>query len=84
MTDAARVGAPARSRYNARMHITLNGQPHDCATATTVLQLLEQAGYAGRRVAVELNHEIVPRSSHASRALAEGDQVEIVHAIGGG
>lgn len=66
------------------MHITLNGQPRDCAPTTTVSQLLEQAGYGDRRVAVELNHEIVPRSQHASRHLAEGDQLEIVHAIGGG
>jgi sulfur carrier protein len=66
------------------MHIMLNGHPRDCAPATTVIQLLEQAGYAGRRVAVELNHEIVPRSQHANRELADGDQLEIVHAIGGG
>lgn len=66
------------------MQITLNGQPRDCAPATTITRLLETAGYGGRRVAVELNHEIVPRSQHASRTLAAGDQVEIVHAIGGG
>lgn len=66
------------------MHIKLNGHPRECAPATTVAQLLEQAGYAGRRVAVELNQEIVPRSQHASRFLADGDQLEIVHAIGGG
>ncbi|MGH8158448.1 MAG: sulfur carrier protein ThiS [Rhodanobacter sp.] len=66
------------------MHITLNGSPRDCSPATTISQLLEQAGYAGRRVAVELNREIVPRSLHANRILADGDQLEIVHAIGGG
>jgi sulfur carrier protein len=66
------------------MHITLNGSPRDCAPATTVAQLLEEAGYGQRRVAVEVNHEIVPRSLHASHPLAEGDRVEIVHAIGGG
>lgn len=66
------------------MQITLNGQPRDCAPSTTVAQLLETAGYGGRRVAVELNHEIVPRSRHTSHVLADGDQVEIVHAIGGG
>jgi sulfur carrier protein len=66
------------------MHITLNGSPRDCAPATTVTQLLEEAGYGQRRVAVEVNHEIVPRSLHASHTLAEGDQIEIVHAIGGG
>ncbi|HEX7340795.1 MAG TPA: sulfur carrier protein ThiS [Rhodanobacteraceae bacterium] len=66
------------------MQITLNGNPRQCAPATTVSQLLEAAGYAGRRVAVEVNLEIVPRSLHAERVLAEGDQVEIVQAIGGG
>ncbi|MEW9573532.1 sulfur carrier protein ThiS [Rhodanobacter sp. Si-c] len=66
------------------MQITLNGQPRDCAPSTTIAQLLETAGYGGRRVAVELNREIVPRSQHASHTLAEGDQLEIVHAIGGG
>lgn len=66
------------------MHITLNGSPRDCAPATTVAQLLEEAGYGQRRVAVEVNHEIIPRSLHASHALADGDRVEIVHAIGGG
>ena len=66
------------------MQITLNGSPRDCAPAATVAQLLEEAGYGGRRVAVEVNRDIVPRSQHATHQLAEGDQVEIVHAIGGG
>ena len=42
------------------------------------------AGLAEKRVAVEVNLEIVPRSRHATRVLGEGDRVEIVHAIGGG
>ena len=46
--------------------------------------LLEQLGLQGRRVAVELNHEIVTRSEHATRILMPDDRVEIVHAIGGG
>ncbi|MGC1548756.1 MAG: sulfur carrier protein ThiS [Rhodanobacter sp.] len=66
------------------MSITLNGSPYDCTPPITVAQLLDQAGYAGRRVAVEVNLEIVPRSQHATRTLADGDQIEIVHAIGGG
>ena len=66
------------------MLIMLNGSPRDCANGTTVAQLLEEAGYGGRRVAVEVNREIVPRSQHIRYVLAEGDQVEIVHAIGGG
>jgi len=66
------------------MAITLNGSPLDCDPHTTIAQLLDQAGYTGRRVAVEVNREIVPRSQHATHILADGDQIEIVHAIGGG
>jgi sulfur carrier protein len=66
------------------MQITLNGHPHDCGQGTSVTQLLHETGYGGRRVAVEINHEIVPRSMHDGHELREGDRVEIVHAIGGG
>ncbi|MGC3359871.1 sulfur carrier protein ThiS [Enterococcus faecalis] len=50
----------------------------------TVAALLTRLDLTGRRVAVELNLDIVPRSQHADTALTEGDQVEVVHAIGGG
>ena len=65
------------------MRIFLNGPPHECA-ATTVAALLIETGHGERRVAVEVNREIVPRSRHAQHALREGDHVEIVQAIGGG
>jgi sulfur carrier protein len=71
-------------RYNARMQIQLNGEPREIAPDVTLAELLEREGLAGRRVAVEINREIVPRSLHGQRALAEGDRVEIVVAIGGG
>ncbi|MBN8736935.1 MAG: sulfur carrier protein ThiS [Xanthomonadales bacterium] len=66
------------------MRIFLNGRPHECATPSTVAALLAEAGYADRRVAVEVNREIVPRSRHAQHPLHEDDRVEIVQAIGGG
>ena len=66
------------------MHITLNGEARECAPGTSVTSLLESAGYTGKRVAVEVNLDIVPRSEHATHLLADGDKVEIVHAIGGG
>ena len=66
------------------MHITLNGDAREFPLDTTVNELLETLGYAGKRVAVERNGEIVPRSRHAEWALAQGDRVEIVHALGGG
>jgi len=66
------------------MQIILNGQPRDCAVGATLTVLLAATGHAQRRVAVEVNREIVPRSQHAERVLAEGDRVEIIHAVGGG
>jgi sulfur carrier protein len=66
------------------MDITLNGEPRRIAAQTTLLNLLELEGLAGRRVAVEINGQIIPRGSHPTHLLAEGDQVEIVHALGGG
>jgi sulfur carrier protein len=66
------------------MQIQLNGQARAIAAGTTLAALLEAAGYAGRKVAVEVNLDVVPRSQHASHVLADGDRVEIIHAIGGG
>ena len=67
-----------------RMRIQLNGEPYELPDGTTVEALLTRLELVGRRIAVELNLDIVPRSQHAETALREGDQVEVVHAIGGG
>ncbi|MBU1285708.1 MAG: sulfur carrier protein ThiS [Gammaproteobacteria bacterium] len=66
------------------MHVQLNGEAFELPDGTTVAELIDRLDLAGRRVAVELNLDIVPRSQHAATALREGDQVEVVHAIGGG
>lgn len=66
------------------MDIELNGQPRHLDAGASIRALLESEGLAERRVAVEVNGEIVPRSLHAAHALVEGDRVEIVHALGGG
>ena len=50
----------------------------------TVAQLVAQLGLTGKRLAVEVNRDIVPRGEHATRMLRDGDRVEIIHAIGGG
>ncbi|MHC2997632.1 thiamine biosynthesis protein ThiS [Tepidiphilus sp. HLB4] len=54
------------------------------SAGTTIAELLAARGWAGKRVAVERNGEIVPRSLHAQTTLAEGDVLEIVVAVGGG
>lgn len=64
--------------------IRLNGDDREVPAGTSIKQLLQLAGFGERRVAVERNNEIVPRSQHASTEVAAGDRVEIVQAIGGG
>jgi sulfur carrier protein len=66
------------------MQIVLNGSTRECPAHITLATLLDEAGFAQRRVAVEVNRQIVSRSQHTSHILNEGDRVEIVHAIGGG
>ncbi|MGO2133038.1 MAG: sulfur carrier protein ThiS [Halomonas sp.] len=66
------------------MQIQLNGEAHRVEKELTVAALLETLGLTERRIAVEVNENIIPRSTHSARHLADGDRVEIVHAIGGG
>jgi len=66
------------------MRIMLNGETKTLSETLTVRQLLDELGLAGRRVAVEVNREIVPRSRHADVRLRDDDHVEVVFAIGGG
>ena len=66
------------------MQITLNGQPAELAASITLDTLVQQLRLGERRVAIELNGEIVPRSLAGQTAVQPGDRIEIVHAIGGG
>jgi sulfur carrier protein len=66
------------------VEVFVNGEARELPDGITVLQLLEKMSLTGKRLAVEVNLEIVPRSAHVSRELQSGDRVEIVHAIGGG
>ena len=66
------------------LNITINGESRQFASALTVAGLIDQLGYAGKRIAVEKNGEIVPKSRHATTQLVSGDRLEIVVAVGGG
>jgi sulfur carrier protein len=66
------------------IEITVNGEPHSLPEGLTVEALLERLGHGGKRVAVERNGDIVPRSLHAEHRIQAQDRIEIVHAIGGG
>jgi sulfur carrier protein len=66
------------------MKILLNGQEKSLPRPMTVAALLHDMGLGDRRVAVEVNREIVPRSRHGEYQLQDKDRVEVVFAIGGG
>jgi sulfur carrier protein len=66
------------------MQLQVNGEPRRFAAPPTVAELVELLGFAERRVAVEVNREIVPRSRHGAHRLQDGDVVELVQAMGGG
>jgi len=66
------------------MKITLNGENRSLDRPMTVSELLLELGATGKRVAVEVNQEIVPRSEHSQFQLKNDDRVEVVQAIGGG
>jgi sulfur carrier protein len=66
------------------VEITVNGTARPLSEPLTLAQLLDQLGLTGKRLAVEVNRDIVPRGEHATHALRDGDRVEIIHAIGGG
>ncbi|KAF0178423.1 MAG: sulfur carrier protein ThiS [Hyphomonadaceae bacterium] len=66
------------------MQVTVNGEVRDTATGETLVALLASLGIDRRKVAVERNREIVPKSAFDAVVLAPGDQLEIVQFVGGG
>jgi len=66
------------------MRVTLNGEARDLPDGLTVAELVGELGLRARRIAVEINLDILPSDHYPRRALADGDVVEIVQFIGGG
>jgi sulfur carrier protein len=64
--------------------VRLNGAEVELPNGSTIVDLLRQQGLSDKRVAVECNRDIVPKSRHAAHLLQHGDQLELVHALGGG
>ena len=75
MTDTATLSMIA---------ITINGEPRRVSAGLSVAGLVAEFGLNPKKVAVERNLEIVPRSMHGDVMIADGDQLEIVHFVGGG
>jgi sulfur carrier protein len=68
----------------APVRVTLNGAPREFPAPLTFAQLIDELALAGRRLAVERNGEIVPRSRFGEARVADGDRIEVVMAVGGG
>jgi sulfur carrier protein len=66
------------------INISINGAPRQLPDSTSVAALIEEMGLTGKRIALERNGEIVPRSRFPVQQLADGDKLEVVVAVGGG
>jgi sulfur carrier protein len=64
--------------------VFINGEKREIAAELNVAQLLQELGIRPGRVVVELNRDVVSRESHDTTFLKEGDNIEIVHFVGGG
>jgi thiamine biosynthesis protein ThiS len=64
--------------------VSINGEPRQLSSNVTVSALIEEMGLTGKRIALERNGEIVPRSTFATQRLSQNDKLEIVVAVGGG
>ena len=82
------TAAPREPFYNrgmsAPIRVVLNGAPREFPAPLTFAQLIDELALAGRRLAVERNGEIVPRSRFGEARVADGDRIEVVMAVGGG
>jgi sulfur carrier protein len=66
------------------IQVTVNGKPHRFEQPLQIAALLSRLELSGKKIAVEKNGEIVPRSAHGDTLVADGDELEIVVAVGGG
>jgi sulfur carrier protein len=69
---------------SAPIRVTVNGAPREFSASLTCSQFVDQLALAGKRLAIEVNGEIVPRSRFAESRLCDGDRIEVVVAVGGG
>jgi sulfur carrier protein len=68
----------------AEVQVMLNDEPRALEAGATVADLVAALGLGPRRIAVEVNREVVPRAEYATTVLREGDAIEVIHFVGGG
>ena len=66
------------------MTVRLNGEARECREGITLADLVAELGLGAKRIAVEVNRDIIPREEYDERRLQAGDEIEIVHFVGGG
>jgi len=66
------------------VRVTINGAAQNVLDGLTITALITHLGLTQRRIAVEVNREIIARDHYSGHALTDGDQIEIVHFVGGG
>jgi thiamine biosynthesis protein ThiS len=66
------------------VQVTINGERRGLASTVTIADLVRELGLSERRIAVEVNRQIIARDRYPAHALADGDEVEIVQFVGGG
>jgi sulfur carrier protein len=64
--------------------VKLNGDMRECREGMTLADLVAELGLGTKRIAVEVNRDIIPREDYATCRLNAGDEIEIVHFVGGG
>ena len=79
-----RSGPAEAYNFGMSIRVILNGAPREFPAEVTFTQLIDELALGGRRLAVERNGEIVPRSRFGDARLADGDRIEVVMAVGGG
>jgi thiamine biosynthesis protein ThiS len=82
LLQGLQIHAPQSHNYS--MTLTVNGAPRECSPGLTLAALVEELGMRGDRLAIELNRDIVSRARWSQTILNDGDQLEIVHFVGGG
>lgn len=73
-----------RVSFNQVITVSINGAVRQFTQPLSIAALIDEMGLTGKRIALEWNGEIVPRSQFAARTLKDGDKLEIVAAVGGG
>ena len=66
------------------MNIIINGEPHTFADGLSANKLIDELKLGGKRLAMEVNGDILPKSAYSNHEFKDGDKVEIIHAVGGG